>query len=649
MKKIYLLLVGLLSIGYGHSQTVNYQVEIVNLRMTGCNDSDGSDGDEDATWKVWAQDNDAISVFTGGTCYHREQDIPITYVPGGSLEIYPIEMNSNATTLQFQYEAWEEDGDPVIGCDNDDCVFTDCPSIFLNSDDDHELFSTPAFNFRDSSTCEWHTVSVAQGCYEWNVRFKWEYSVFDAGPLVQNTCEDSLLLSGQGSGQWSITAGGAGGFSNNLNPTATFGGTSTGSPYTLQWATLPGCLTFDSQDIQVNINPLPVPNLTTTSTLFCEFSTLNFTASNGVTYDWLENSSSNIVVNDTSVGAYSLNNLSLTDSVVYVTATDLLGCVGIDSISFTVEISPIIDLGNDTSFCAGTSLSLDANDGIPFTGYAWSSGQTTPGITITAPGQYIVVLTNLNSCTNSDTINVGEFAPSALSLGGGQVMCLGDSIILDAGSGYTSYLWDDGTTNQTNTYFTFGTYNVVVVDTNGCTESDSALVDPDYFFYTLGADTTISLGASIDLTANPGISYLWNNADTNQTITVSPIVDDTFTVTTLLANGCYEVGTVNVLIDNDLNIFIPTMFSPNGDLSNDQFVVHGFGISEIDFRIYNRWGNEVWGTTDLNELQTTGWDGQFNGEDQPTGTYVWKLTGQSVNGIEVSFNGSNTGTILLRR
>jgi gliding motility-associated-like protein len=228
-------------------------------------------------------------------------------------------------------------------------------------------------------------------------------------------------------------------------------------------------------------------------------------------------------------------------------------------------------------------------------------------------------------------------------------MCLGDSVTIDAGAGYVSYLWDDLSTNQTNTFFSFGTYNVTVTDTNNCSISDSVVVDPDYFFYSLGADTTISLGAAIDLTANPGISYVWNTSETTQTITVSPSVDDVFTATTLLANGCYEVGTINVFISEDLNIFIPNMFSPNGDGNNDAFMLYGFGLAEVDFRIFNRWGHEVWSTTDVLELQTMGWDGKSNSDDQPSGTYVWKMTGTTITGAPLSFNGNNQGTILLRR
>jgi len=646
MKRLCLTLTVLFLFGQAFGQAVNYEVEIVHFRMTGCPDSDGIDGDEDPTWKIWARDNDGVPSFTGGTCYHDESDIPITYIPGGSLAIYPTQMNSNATTLQFQLEAWEEDGDPIVGCDNDDCIFTDC-SVF-NSDDDHQLFSSGIYNFRDSSACEWHTITISAGCFAWSARFRWEYSVFDAGPLVQEACGDSVVMSAAGSGQWSILSGGTGGFSSNSDPSATFGGV-VGNTYTLEWATFPDCITPVTQDIQVTLNTLPDPNLSTTSVVFCELSTIAFLASNGVTYDWCLNTAGNIVHDDTTAGAYNLTNTSLTDSIVFVYATDVNGCIGIDSISFNVDVSPIVDLGNDTTICDGANLLLDANDGVAFTSFLWSTLETTSSVTITSPGQYYVTLTNTNSCSNADTINVGQYNPVNFNLTDEEMICLGDSVVIDAGSGFSSYTWDDGDTTQTNTFYGFGVYTVVVTDTNNCIDSDSVTISPTYFYYTISTDTTISLGASIDLTANAGSSYLWNTGDTTQSINATPTANETFTATTLLVNGCYEVGTINVLVNEELNIFIPNMFSPNGDGSNDVFLLYGFGLQEINFRIFNRWGKEIWSTTDPIELVTTGWDGTSNGEDQPTGTYVWTMTGTTITGAPVTFNDQNKGTLLLRR
>lgn len=652
MKKLYLFLMGLTICCYGYSQNVNYTVEIVNFQQVGCNDGAGSD--EEPTWKAWVTDNHTatspgstfpVGTEVGGTCYFDDSNIPIVYVPGGSLVVLN-EVDVDATTLSFRFDAWEDDCDGGSGSDR--CSFSNSCLFGTQEDDCRQQLTTGAYNFQDSTMCEWHTITNAQGDFLWVMRFKWEYTVADAGPLVQESCGDSIVMSAQGSGQWSVLSGGAGGFSSNLDPTATFGGVA-GNSYTLQWSSMTGCMTSFSQDIQVDLNAEPVPNLATSATILCEFADVSFTAANGITYDWMVNSTGNIVHDDTTVGAYTLMNLATTDTVVYVEATDANGCMGLDSISLNVQPSPVVDLGADTTICDGATILLDANDSVLFTGYVWNTSATTSSISVTAPGQYIVELTHTNSCTNSDTINISYYAPINLALANADVMCLGDSVMADAGPGFTSYLWSDGDTIQTNTFYTFGTYNVTVTDTNNCTITDSIVVSPAFFSYSIGSDTTISLGAVIDLTANPGISYSWSTGDTTQTVSVSPTADQTFTATTELANGCFEVGTINVFVSEDLNIFIPNMFSPNGDGSNDEFLVYGFGISDIDFRIFNRWGKEVWSTTDITELQTTGWNGQSNGEDQPTGTYVWTMTGNTVTGVPVSFEGANQGTILLRR
>ncbi len=652
MSRITLFLLALCTISFGYGQNVNYIVEIVNFQQNSCNDGAGSD--EEPTWKAWVTDNHTagsagssfpVGTEVGGTCHFVDGNIPIAYIPSGSLVILN-ETNVDATTLTFRFDAWEDDCDGGSGSDR--CSFSNSCLLGTQEDDCREQLTTAPYNFRDSTMCEWHNISNSQGAFGWVMRFKWEYTDFDAGPTVQDVCSDSLSMSAQGSGQWSIVSGGSGGFSNNLDPTAEFGGV-LGNTYTLQWASLPGCITTQSQDIQVNLNPDPDPAISTSASVFCEFSNAIFSASNGVTYDWMVNTPSNIVHDDTSGANFVLQNLSLTDNVVYVEATDANGCSAIDSVSFSVEPSPQVDLGNDTTICNGASIRLDANDSVIFTSYNWNTGATTSSILVTAPGQYLVTLTHPSFCTNSDTINISYYNDIGLDLGASPKMCLGDSVTVDGGSGFVNYLWDDGSTNQTNTFSAFGTYMLTVTDANSCMDSATITVIPDSSYYSLLSDTTISLGAMIDLTANPGASYLWSTAETTQTITVAPTSDQSYTAWTLLANGCYEIGTVNVFVSEELNVFVPNMFSPNGDGNNDVFMVYGFGLEEINFRIFNRWGKEVWSTSDVDELQTIGWDGKSNGVDQPTGSYVWTFTGTTANGEPIVINGTNQGSILLRR
>ena len=85
-------------------------------------------------------------------------------------------------------------------------------------------------------------------------------------------------------------------------------------------------------------------------------------------------------------------------------------------------------------------------------------------------------------------------------------------------------------------------------------------------------------------------------------------------------------------------IGVPNTFSPNGDGKNDKLKPLGYGIIEVDFQVYNRYGQLVFRTTDPNE----GWDGTFKGKPENSATFVYKLNYRLVNGVSNSKNGSIT-------
>ncbi|MEQ9424168.1 MAG: gliding motility-associated C-terminal domain-containing protein [Cyclobacteriaceae bacterium] len=98
-------------------------------------------------------------------------------------------------------------------------------------------------------------------------------------------------------------------------------------------------------------------------------------------------------------------------------------------------------------------------------------------------------------------------------------------------------------------------------------------------------------------------------------------------------------------------LFLPTLFTPNGDGRNEVFILRGVGadIETIDFRIIDRNGTEVYKTTDADDLAVNGWDGTQNGKELPTGAYIWVVEGQLRGGQRILVNGRNTGVIRLLR
>ncbi|MDR2962900.1 MAG: gliding motility-associated C-terminal domain-containing protein [Bacteroidales bacterium] len=87
--------------------------------------------------------------------------------------------------------------------------------------------------------------------------------------------------------------------------------------------------------------------------------------------------------------------------------------------------------------------------------------------------------------------------------------------------------------------------------------------------------------------------------------------------------GCFEESeNIKFLIVVETKAALPQAFTPNGDGNNDIAFVRGWGIKEfLELRIYNRWGQLIFESNDLNH----GWDGRYNGKDQPMETYSYTI------------------------
>ncbi len=102
--------------------------------------------------------------------------------------------------------------------------------------------------------------------------------------------------------------------------------------------------------------------------------------------------------------------------------------------------------------------------------------------------------------------------------------------------------------------------------------------------------------------------------------------------------GCVDSFALEVCIEPSTEIFIPDIFSPNGDGSNDALFVRGGGIASMDFRVYDRWGGVVF-SADKNDV---GWDGTSVNGPSPSGVYVYTLVAEMVSGRTIELNGDIT-------
>ncbi|RYD74607.1 MAG: gliding motility-associated C-terminal domain-containing protein, partial [Sphingobacteriales bacterium] len=241
--------------------------------------------------------------------------------------------------------------------------------------------------------------------------------------------------------------------------------------------------------------------------------------------------------------------------------------------------------------------------------------------TVTKPGTYWAKIDN-GTCSYTDTIHVSYNAYPKVELGEDTLLCAGQILTLDANFTGATYFWNDSTSNGIKEITTPGKY-WVKVSLGPCSYSDTINV-----FYKnpaqvkLGNDTTFCGLESWRLDAgNPGADYLWSTGENTKAITVREA--GTYWV---IADFCGQkatdtvsVGFINYLPEN---LYMPTAFSPNNDFIND--TLRAVGINEIEafeWRIYNRWGQLVYQTNDINKP----WDGKLNGVASPEGLYHWKL------------------------
>ena len=152
----------------------------------------------------------------------------------------------------------------------------------------------------------------------------------------------------------------------------------------------------------------------------------------------------------------------------WVRASSAGGCIGTDTIVVSTGVS--VSLGRDTCLSGG---SITLTPGAGFASYIWTTGATTPSISVSAAGAYGVTVTSLGGCSGHDSILVGSGA--SVSLGRDTCVPSSGSIVLNAGSGFTSYHWSTGASTASVTVSSAGIY-AVTVSAGGCQARDSVTV-----------------------------------------------------------------------------------------------------------------------------------------------------------------------------
>jgi gliding motility-associated-like protein len=221
------------------------------------------------------------------------------------------------------------------------------------------------------------------------------------------------------------------------------------------------------------------------------------------------------------------------------------------------------------------------------------------------------------------------------------------------------YLWNTGDTTSILNFApaASGMYSVLVYDTSGCRNMDSVYVKVNPLpVVNAGTDTLLCDGENYRLQGTSDNSNIvWSPATGLDNVTIlSPSFNHyegvEFTLTATDSIGCRSSDTVFIDVKNcDAFIEIPQAFTPNADGQNDYFTVFADAslITDFEIKIYNRWGELVYSSSNLNDLETNysnskGWDGTFKGKLQNVGTFAYYLTAKDIYGKQYEKKGNIT-------
>ena len=395
-----------------------------------------------------------------------------------------------------------------------------------------------------------------------------------------------------------------------------------------------GCL--DTITKTISVTDLPSLQLPFKDTLICSIDTLRLQAVGTGSFTWGP--------------AYNIiNSASASPSVYPKTTTSYVvtlnenGCVNSDTIKVNVLDFITVNAGRDTSMCVGDSIVLrPQSQGLR---YFWSptaglSDPTSksPVVRTTTTANYTVTV-NLGKCQSSDQVAVKVAPYPFANAGADTTVCFGNPATLNANITGSSFIWSPSASlqnsNTLNPVALPGSttrYVLTVFDTLGCPKpfSDTLFVrviTPIRAF--AGNDTIIVANQPLQLNATGGSLFQWltttgmsNPFIPNPLVTLGPGVDSVrYVVRVSEAAGCFGTDDIVVRVfKTGPDLFIPSAFTPNNDGRNDILKPVAVGMKGLTFfRIYNRWGQMLFSTSEIGR----GWNGTFGGYDQPSGTYVY--------------------------
>ena len=314
-----------------------------------------------------------------------------------------------------------------------------------------------------------------------------------------------------------------------------------------------------------------------------------------------------------------LNNFTVNQKGYYWAEASSGDCVFRDTINIGYLILPKLDLGKDSFVCSNRPLLLNADIGSAT--YKWQDGSTGRTFMATAAGKHKVEI-NYKGCLMADSVNIDFHLAPVARLGNDTTLCQESPFLLYAPVSNTmTNVWQDQSTGSTMLVNTGGLY-WLELELNGCSSRDSIVVSmaktPEI---DLGGPQTYCDGDSliIDL-GSAAESYFWQDGSISPRIILK---DSSFIRVTARTGLCSSSDSAFIqFIDCNCFVYVPSAFTPQGDLLNDRFnPAVQCPNTEYLLQVVNRWGEIVFESND----PLLGWDGTYNGSSVPQDVYAWSL------------------------
>ncbi|HQI70953.1 MAG TPA: gliding motility-associated C-terminal domain-containing protein, partial [Bacteroidales bacterium] len=251
-----------------------------------------------------------------------------------------------------------------------------------------------------------------------------------------------------------------------------------------------------------------------------------------------------------------------------------------------------------------------------------------------------VTVTDASLCISVSSVVISEPLPLTASAQINNLPCDEACVgaILVSASGGTppySYAWSNGQSVNPLTALCAGTFDLTVTDSRYCPFQNSYPIIVDSIFAEISVFSdkdTLYQGQSTGFHATniSNCTYSWYPSTGlddpfSPNPTASPSVTTTYYLTVADNNGCVYTDSLRIVVLEvfcaDPYIYVPNAFTPNGDGKNDVLFVRSKMLSEFNFLVYDRWGEKVFETQDIDK----GWDGKFKGKACDPGVFVYYL------------------------